>query len=278
MKRWIITTSGQPNLPHIGNAEEDEILKLIRHDFEMEEKAWDHDHAINQYRNVFSITDDVEVCMRLTKGIDENVEKVLIPGCGSKTNLQRHIVENFTNIRSIDCTDWSQSAIDQASAGYSHEKIRYWKEDSSALPFQHASFDYVIISNSILSNQDVLNRKMIQECHRVLKRGKPLYGMFPTIYCAAEFTYLDTRFAHWLTDGTIDLTKNSFYEREQKLNQIFYTPLRLKQILQEAGFTRRSFEICFFDNAYFERENEKIYGIPPDSGLSIWEILVSMEK
>jgi len=76
----------------------------------------------------------------------------------------------------------------------------------------------------------------------------------------------------------LDIASNSFYESTQNLRQIFYTPIRLKTIFEEIGFIRRNFEFYFFDNDYFEKENERIYGLPQDSGLCIWEIFTVLEK
>lgn len=278
MKKWIISPNGRPNIASIDDVEADILFEDIRRNIGPEELSWDSEHVIHQYNNVFSITDDSSTCAALTKGISKSVKTVFIPGCGSNPNLQKYIVQNYPTIETIYCTDWSQNAINQAAKKFSHKKIRYRREDTSALSFEANSIDNVIISNSILSGFDLQNRKMIHQCHRVLKRGGLLCGFFPTIHCALEFSFLDRRFAHWLTDGTIDLSKNSFYEVSQKTSQIFYSPLRLNQIFQEVGFHRKAFEIYFFDDEYFRMESERIYGLPPDSGLYVWEILAVLEK
>ena len=278
MKRWIITSMEQSNIDQIDDNEEKHLIKKDKEKIEVESSYWDNDHKKNEYDNVFSITESEKICQELTKGIDENTKYIIIPGCGSKTNLQRYIVDNYKNIVCIYCTDYSKNAIKQSIEKYSHPKIKYHIEDTSNLSYEKEKFDLVIISNSILSNSDILNRKMIQECHRVLKPKGKLYGFFPSIYCALDIAHLDTRFSHFMTTGMLNLAKNTFYEKTQGTEQIFYTPLRLNQIFLEASFVRKAFEIQFFDNDYFKKESERVYGLPKDSGLYVWEILAILEK
>ena len=278
MKRWVITSMEQSNLDQIDDSEEKHLIKKDKKKIEMESSYWENDHKKNEYNNIFSITESEKVCQELTKGIDKNTKYIIIPGCGSKTNLQKYIIDNYKDIECVYCTDYSESAIKQSIKNYNHPKIKYHIQDPSNLSYEEEKFDLVIISNSILSNSDILNRKMIQECYRVLKQKGKLYGFFPSIYCALDIAHLDTRFSHFMTTGMLNLAKNTFYEKTQGTEQIFYTPLRLNQIFLEANFVRKAFEIQFFDDDYFKEESEKVYGLPKDSGLYVWEILTVLEK
>lgn len=254
------------------------MFEKMRPLIQREAQRWEENHEQSEYEDVWSITDNTEVLKALANGINENVKKVLIPGCGSKTDLQGYLVDNYKHLETIYCTDCSQHALNQAKDDCDHDKIIYQKVDTSGMPFENNFFDFILVANSILSGFDLLNRRMIKECHRALKPGQRLYGFFPTILCAYEISYLDQRFAHLQTNGTINVLKNSFYESTQKMEQIFYTPLRLKHIVEEAGFKREKFEIYFFDSDYFMKESERVYGLPKDSGLCGWEILAILQK
>lgn len=278
MKKWIITSVEQSNIDAIDDTEEISLLKKDIKKIKNEKNYWHQDHEKNNYTNVFSITESRKVCEELTKGITNNTKKILIPGCGSKTYLQEYIIENYEGIESIHCTDLSSSAIKQAELNFIHSKLVYKTEDTSNFSYEEEKFDYIVISNSILSSSDLLNRKMISECYRVLKYHGVLYGFFPSIYCALDIAYLDSSFSHFITTGMLNLSKNTFYETTQKTEQIFYTPLRLNQIFLEAKFTREAFEIQFFDDDFFKKESERIYGLSPESGLLVWEILAILRK
>ena len=275
--RWIITTTSEPNLQFLKDENEQILFEKIKSQISTEREFWNSDHDKNEYQNVFSITDDPEVCSYLSKNITHNMTKILIPGCGSKTHLQEYLIKYYPNI-TIYCTDWSLAALRQAETICCHPNIIYQQEDSGHFSFSDNFFDQIIISNSILSNHDLLNRRIIKECYRVIKRNGNLCGFFPTIFCAFEWAHLDNRYSHFLTNNIINFVKNSLYETTQQCGQIFYTPLRLQQIFNETGFKRKTFEIYFFDNDYFKKENEKIYGLPPDSGLCVYEFFVLMEK
>lgn len=279
MHKWIITPQGKANLDKIDDSEEEALFNQFQAEIEAEKHSWNHTHGSLGYGGtVISITDDTQVCKDLTLEVDEQVKNILIPGCGSKTHLQEYIITNYPQIQSIYCTDWSADAIQIAKHEFSHEKITYTVEDSTQLSFESNWFDYVITSNSVLSSNDLANRRMIQEFYRVLKPSGQLRGLFPSVYFVLEVAYLDTKFSHFITDGFINIAKSTFYEINNNQVQILYTPLRLKEIFEKAGFKRKSFEVYFLDNAYFLAENERIYNITPDSGLCVWEFMVTFLK
>ena len=278
MRRWVITPPGYPNIELLRRTEEEHAIKSARESIVEERNAWDLMFKDEAYESVWSMTNDPEVRNRLTRNMSERATQVLIPGCGSRTFLQRHIVEYAPGVRRIVCTDWSAEALKRAAGDFSHPKLVYQEEDTSRMTFARNSFDTVLVVNSILSSNDLLNRRMVQDCFRVLKRGGKLIGFFPTIFAASELANLDTRLARWKSPGIIDEGKNSFFEPAQGMRQLFYTPLRLRQIFHEAGVKRITMEVCFFDSPYFRQESHRIYGLPRGSGLYVWELLVIAEK
>ncbi|MCV6636890.1 methyltransferase domain-containing protein [Candidatus Albibeggiatoa sp. nov. NOAA] len=279
MYRWVITHQGRANLSAIDDSEVESLFDQFQTEIEAEKYSWNNTHSGLGYAGtVISVTDDTQVCEDFCIEINEQVKHILIPGCGSKIHLQQYITEHFPHIKSIHCTDWSQDAIDIAQQDYSHDKITYSIEDSTKLSFLSNQFDYVITSNSVLSSNDLANRKMIQEFYRVLKPSGFLRGLYPSVYFVQEIAYLDKKFSHLATDGSINIAKSSLYESKNDQVQILYTPLRLKEIFESAGFKRKTFEVYFLDTPHFLAENERIYHISPDSGLCVWEFMVTFVK
>ena len=279
MHKWVITHQGRANLTRIDDSEEECLFNQFQAEIEAEKHSWNYTHSSLGYGGtVISITDDVQICEDFCIEINERVEQILIPGCGSKTHLQQYIIEHFPHIKSIVCTDWSQDAIDIAQQDYTHDKIIYSIEDSTKLSFPSNQFDYVITSNAVLSSNDLANRRMIQEFYRVLKSAGVLRGLYPSIHFVQEIAYLDEHFSHLATDGSINIAKSTLYESKNDQVQILYTPLRLKEIFESAGFKRKIFEVYFLDSSHFLAENERIYHISPDSGLCVWEFMVTFVK
>jgi len=86
--------------------------------------------------------------------------------------------------------------------------VIYKKEETSHLSFFDNHFDVVIISNSILSENDLLNRRMLRECYRVLKKGGLLCGLFPSIFVPYEMALLDKRFSHFIVHKNIYICRH----------------------------------------------------------------------
>src|SRR5262245_23674036 len=102
---------------------------------EATEKRWEEEYQQHGYSRVWSITPDVPTRKALLQFIPRNVKNVLIPGCGSETALQQHILEAFPQVEEICCTDWAQNALDHAARSFNHARVRYQKEDTARLSF-----------------------------------------------------------------------------------------------------------------------------------------------
>jgi SAM-dependent methyltransferase len=238
---------------------------------------WDLAHKAG-YTNVWSVTPDRFARDALLQFVPSGTRTVLIPGCGSETHLQRHLIEERKELHEVHCTDWSPEALDRAQASFSNPKVRYRKENTAELSYADGIFDVALVVNSILSSDDNRNRDMVRECHRVLRPGGKLVGFFPTILCALDISYVDASFTKLRESGAICLEHSAFYEEKQRLRQIFYTPLRLARIVKEAGFTRERFEIVFFDSELMQTETEQYYQVPRGCDVFVWEILVVLQK
>ncbi len=274
--------------------------RLASHSYEEEKAAWDEDH--NDYsKNIFSLTQDPQVCNTLIRpsnqpscfNIPDSPEiKVLIPGCGSDIYLQKTLLEFCPNIGQVCCSDFSKTAIESANKKWQQvdrdsklktQQLIFAELDSTRLTEQRPDwkdkFDYILVVNSVLSSEDDQNRQMLSEFHKVLKPGGKLYGIFPTILCYLEMAYLSQSKAHWLEDGTVNLTDSAYYDKglNNRNRQIYYTPLRLNRIFKEAGFKRLSFDIFFDDSDILVAKMQEIYNIhEPD--IYGWEFLVRLEK
>lgn len=271
--KWVITPSGRPNILTLPLADADAFLRDTHETTTRERDIWNENFKDRSYTDVFSITDASDVVQRLGRCIDSSVQHIYIPGCGTKTHVQRYIAEHFDTVSCITCLDWSEEAIAQASSSFSHDKVRYLVGDASDTILGDNSFDVALVLNSILSDNDLLNRRIIREIGRLLRDRGLLVGFFPTVLAALEISLLNEH-AAYLRNGYLDIHKNTFYEENQSLTQIFYGPIRLNQILAEAGFSREIFEIYFFESAHFKRESPTIYRFINDPDLLLWEIFL----
>lgn len=263
-----------------------------------EQAMWDELHK-DYSKKVLSFTQDPETCKKLIHpsnqsncfNIPDSSEiQVLIPGCGSEIYLQKTLLEYCPHIGKVWCSDFSKTAIDVANKNWKEadgdfmlnsQQLIFAQVDSTNLsverPEWKEKFDYILVVNSVLSGEDKKNRQMLCEFYKVLKPGGKLYGFFPTIFCELEFAYLSASKAHWLTDGSINLSNSAYYEKEDNDFQIFYTPLRLNRIFKEAGFKRLSFELDFADSDILAAHVKECYELD-DPDIYYWHFLVRLEK
>ena len=261
-----------------------------------EKATWDE--AYKNPHERFSLLIDPDFCKKLILASNESHScdipdspevKVLIPGCGSEIYLQKTLLEFCPNIGQIYSTDFSTTAVEEAQqrwqevngdARINSQQIIFEEADSTRLTEQNPDwqekFDYVIVVGSVLSSDDARNRQMIREFYKVLKPGGKLYGSFPSILADLELAYLNQSYAHWLTDGSINLPASA---REYGGNhrEIYYTPLRLNRIFKEAGFKRLNFELFFGDSDILINQVKEKAGLD-DPDLCYWEFLVRLEK
>lgn len=233
------------------------------------QRYWEQEHSSNNYKTVWSMTDDEAVRNKVISELArlKCVDRILIPGCGSRVNLQNDIARKFPKSM-ILCTDFD-GVIEVAKLQKNARNIEYRACDSANLGFVH-EWDAVIIVNSILSDSDIENRAIIQSCYNALDKGGVLLGFFPTIFAAVDISILEENKKRM---SFINLEESSFYEEKQKISQIFYTPLRLRMILNKTGFIKSTMEIFFCDSEYFINHSEEYYGIS-DPDIHIYEHFV----
>ncbi len=240
------------------------------------EAYWSNVYDNHDYENVWSVTNDPVfnnyVVQKLTS---LNISGSLaIPGCGSKSILENTIAEKCPQITEIIGTDF-QRVIAHAAKNSLNPKINYKAIDTENLPQEHKNyFSAGVVVNSILSDSDAENRKMIQAIFESLKPGGYLLGFFPTVFASVDLAYLEK------TRDRLDLVNiqnSTIYEPKQNATQIFYTPLRLRSILKNTGYDIVSFEIYFCDSEHFIAESKDHYSLE-DEDLVIYEHFVICQK
>jgi SAM-dependent methyltransferase len=241
---------------------------------EEREQYWENKHCNENYKTVWSMTDDKAVRQKIIDTLSNhiNVSKILIPGSGSKVLLQNEIAHQYPD-SFILCTDF-KNVISIAEKQQNANNIKYEARDSANLGFDK-EWDVVVIVNSILSESHTENREILASCYKALKPGGILVGFFPTIFAGVDIANLESNDQRIL--NYVDIKNSSFYEAKQNIWQIFYTPLRLRFLLRETGFINFRMEIFFCDSEYFINQSREYYGID-DPDLPIYEHFVIAHK
>lgn len=230
---------------------------------------WESIHNKSAYSDAFSTTEDVAYREKIIHELDQvgDIRSVLIPGCGSRVFLQKELARK-PKIKEICCTDF-EGVVQVAENHFRHPKVQYLARNSTALGFKD-KWDAIVIVNSILSESDEENRNILLSCYNALRPGGTLIGYFPTIFCAVDVDSIDPSLG---VAKYIDLKRNSFYEKRQGAYQIFYTPLRLRYILKEAGFRLDKMEIYFLDSNFFKKQGAEYYGLKDEDAV-IYELFI----
>ena len=199
------------------------------------------------------MTDDPGVCDRIAGTLrDHEAKQILVPGAGSRTGLQECLAAELPQLQRLVCSDFPD-VISLGEKNFSHPLIDYRAADSTSLPWS-SEFDAAVVVNSILSDSDRENRQMLASIRETLRPEGVLVGFFPTVFASFEIASVsDDRERR----ATVDLERSTKYEPAQDDHQIFYTPLRLRMILREAGFEIALMEVYFLDSDYFRAEENE---------------------
>jgi hypothetical protein len=225
---------------------------------------WEQVHQ-DHYQSVWSVTEDEDLRERISAVITkEKLTTVAIVGSGSRMHLERHLLKTHPNLKII-CTDYPK-VIELAKEKLMDPRLSYLAMDSRELKLDQL-VDGIIIVNSVVSESDSENRSIISACAQNLRWGGLLIGLFPTAFYLLEKELLTNE------QQALDLSRSTVYEPHQKLEQVFYTPLRLRRILKEAGLSLKTMEVYFCDSEHFLKETERHYQTE-DADLAIYEHLV----
>jgi hypothetical protein len=238
---------------------------------ESRQEYWETLHREQDYANVYSLTDDDALCARISNMLKERAcTSVWIPGCGSRVNLQRTIVDGNPQV-AVLCTDFP-FVVEMARRRYTDRRCTYLGLDSTVVP--NVKVDAVVHVTSIVSESDRENRQMLRASAEALHAGGLLIGVFPTVFATLDIAYVTGEI--WRAEA-VDLSRSTYTEPVQKVSQIFYTPLRLRLALREAGFALGAMEVFFNDSRYLQEQGSRHYGLhDPDAAL--YHLLVRGER
>jgi len=237
-----------------------------------DEDYWTQEHQDHSYQNTWSMLADKGVRDRIRLELRNiGARKVLIPGCGTSGTLEVDLAGDAM-IEAVVCTDF-RGVIDVVAGRVDHPKVQYEACDSARLPWKQ-TFDAVVVVNSILSNLDAENYEIVAACFESLRLGGYLMGYFPTILCAAETDYLvpELEFGR-----LISLPENRFFEKAMGVQQLFYSPLRLRRMFRRVGFEFKSMYVEFLDSEYFTQHSREYYGLD-DPDLCVYEFFVIAQR
>jgi hypothetical protein len=238
---------------------------------------------------VWSVTKDAGFRERFVRKLEAipDVRRILLPGCGSETILQRDLVGHLPQLEEIICSDF-EPAIRIAETSGGSPKVSFHVVDSTRV---HESwplrFDVVSPINSVVSESDGENRAMLAAFSESLRPGGWLLGTFPCIYSihelyrfasqekreqlsAQESLELDTRTYTWLPRDP---------ELPARVPQLMYSVNDLRILLDEAGFDLDTLEMTIDVQAgASSREGVKQWHGIDDPRVCRWDFMVKVRK
>lgn len=249
------------------------------------EESWSLIHQQGYEDSVWSVADDSKLHRKIIHLLLERFPpkklKILFPGCGSGIEIQNTIFDYLeARIDRIVCTDFSdviKIAKERQEQLKNQNKIEYLASNSSTLShtvLDTKLYDTIIAINSVLSENDRENRAILQSCSDVMDSEGIFIGLFPTPFCALEIGMLEGNINRL---KSVDLEKSSVYDASQKMNQTFYTPLRLKRLFKEVGLEIEIIEIFICDTENMVSKSRKHYGIE-DEDIFVYEYFIVAKK
>ena len=256
---------------------------------EAEEDYWVDEHS-NGF-NVFTLVADDEIIAGLIGRIKNmwlpsasRQGKVLISGCGIQNKFEIALAQAFPQFE-FHCGDFPE-VVKLARAnfeaylkeqGLKLSNICYRPIDATNLAEQD-EYDLIITINSVVATNHSTNTAMIKNFYQALKPQGILMGIYPSIWALADMLSVHGK-SDFETEG-IDLARNSYFEKHQQVEQIFYSPLRLRQMMLSAGFKIDRFEIFFCDTPDIATASREYYPelCDPDVGIVLYEHYVEATK
>lgn len=247
---------------------------------------WNANYKEFRYSDVFSILDDRNVRKYFKKSIENAFQakpadklRVLIPGCGSNVSLQRLIFETCGANCRMTAIDWSEEALELAKLNSTEIRavVDYKLADFTSAEFEE-SFDLVMVSNSVVSEDFERNCDAIRKFASLCDRGGMVAGTFPCAFGMFDYSLTSGLADHWRVDGTIDIEKRIVYEESQDMRQRFFTPLELRVACNDAGLELDSLEVLFYASPEFSNQVSKLYQIRYSERFCFWGMFLCSTK
>jgi ubiquinone/menaquinone biosynthesis C-methylase UbiE len=245
-----------------------------------ERKKWDLNHTTQHYRDVYSILDDVSLQSRyresLIKIAGSDIQRILIPGCGSNITLQKLCWEIYGSQCEIYAIDWSHQALLQSRAKTEklNISVKYLEGDFTQLGHEDGYFNIVLLSNTLVSRDFDANVAALKEISRVTIPGGKITGAFPCAFAMFDYALTSGLAEHWLADGTVDAESRKIYEQSQDMHQRLFTPLELLSACGDANLELEEMQIHFYKGAGFASQMVQLYKTPYSEKYSLWGLYI----
>jgi SAM-dependent methyltransferase len=241
---------------------------------EERQQYWESIHRQDDYSTVWSMLDDPVIRTRICSSVasQQSHARVLVPGCGSRVLLEPELLQ-IPGVQTLVATDYPEVvALCRERLMPPRDGITFESRNSSNLGWNN-HFDVAVVVNSVLSDSDTENRAIMSSILEALRPGGVVIGYFPTAFCGFEIGVIAPE-TGW--QDLVNIHKSTFFEEQMNVEQIFYTPLRLRSLLLDCGFSLESMHIDFLDSPFCVEQAKNYYQLP--DGLLIYEFFVVARK
>lgn len=240
------------------------------------QQYWAKTHLQDGFETVWSLTQDPFAREKLIAELLNlsDCSSILLPGCGTHVFLQTELAE-LEQVQKIHCTDFSK-VVDFAKERFKHQKVTYAAEDLAKFKTSE-KYSVVMPVNSVVSESHQENTNILTACYDALKPDGTLIGYFPTIFWPLDIAHLLQGEQKSAFIDRVDVANSTFHESQQDCYQIFYTPLRIRQLFKSCGFEIKKLEIVFFDSPSAIEETNQVYQVS-DPDLVAYEMLIVAHK
>jgi SAM-dependent methyltransferase len=247
--KWVIEDDGRPS--------------------QGQQLFWEREHLAKDYETTFSVGEDEEVMERVVDAVLEadSCQDILVAGCGSRTDLQRQLLDRAPALTEVVATDFAP-VVAKAAGRFSHPRLTYASLEQAS--GWRRRFDVVVAVNVLVMEGDLENRSLLREWSAMLREGGTFVGLLPMLFCGIDLALLSGRDDLW---SCLDLDRSSWHERLQGIRQIEYSPLRLRRVLAETGLRLDDLRIVFLAGPS-SRAQARIHYELDDEDLLVYEQLV----
>jgi SAM-dependent methyltransferase len=234
---------------------------------------WEREHLARDYETTFSVGEDEEAMGCVADAVlgAEPCADILIVGCGTRTDLQRLLVERAPAPTALVATDFAP-VVARAAKRFSHPRLTYASLGEASTWRQR--FDVIVAVNVLVMERDLENRTLLRVWAEMLKDGGTFVGLLPMLFCGLDLALLSRRDD---LQSCLDLEGSSWSERVQGIRQIEYSPLRLRRVLAEAGLRLDDLRIVFLAGDSSRAQAHTHYQLD-DEDLLVYEQLVTASR
>jgi SAM-dependent methyltransferase len=235
---------------------------------EAREAYWEQAHVEHGYEDVYSVSEDARFVRTLVDAVLRSgpVRQVLLAGCGSRTVVQQALLAAAPPDCRLTATDFAP-VIEVAERDFAHPRLRYLALGSDDAT---TAYDCVVAVNVLVSDSDRANRDLVRDWAAQLVNGGRLVLFLPVLFAGLDLALLSGRED---LRSCLDLERSTWTERLQGVEQIEYSPLRLRRVLSEAGLVVEELQLVFLEDESSRRQAQRHYGLD-DPDLAIYEQLV----